>query len=329
MKLNSPHHFKKEILLSKLLGFYSEILSHKLSSDLEINLKGIASLHRANNKQISFSTRKDSLRHLVDSDAGLIIVPDVLMNQDIPDELSNRIIFAKNPYKAIVSILKDFYEVDCSYPAKNISSKAILHPSAVVDGVIEAGVVVGANAVIHSGVYVAKNTRIDANAVIYPNVSIGQNSHVMSGAIIGQRGFGFFQDEASLNKVPHYGGVEIGNDVEVGVLCSIASGFLEATTIGNNTCFDSMVHIGHNAIVGNCVYLAAHVALAGSAVLEDGVQIGGGSKVDNGIIMRKGSSLAAMSAATNDVKEGTRVAGFPAVDIKRWRKFMVKLRNLK
>src|SRR3989338_4817750 len=95
--------------------------------------------------------------------------------------------------------------------------------SAIADNVfIGADVTVGAHVVIHSGCVIlsystiGENTVLYPNVVIYRNVTLGKNCRVHANTTIGSDGYGynFFQGEHL--KVWHFGGVLIGDSVEIG-----------------------------------------------------------------------------------------------------------------
>ena len=54
------------------------------------------------------------------------------------------------------------------------------------------------------------------HAVLYRQVSVGDRSIVHAGVVLGADGFGYVWDGKRQAKVPQVGGVNIGQDVEIG-----------------------------------------------------------------------------------------------------------------
>jgi len=214
----------------------------------------------------------------------------------------------KNPYEAIIRCAEILNK-------KEFASSEI-HPSAQISPnvLIPAGVKIGENCVLHSGVN------------IYPNVEIGSGTILHSGVVLGSRGFGFYSGENGEQiTVPHFGGVVIGSNCEIGPNSVVAAGFLEATRLGNFCKLDSFVQIGHNCIVGNNAIFCSQSGLAGSVIVEDDVTLAGGAQVAGHLTLGKGCIIAAKAGVTKSVKPGAKVAGFPAVPIEEWRRKVISI----
>jgi UDP-3-O-[3-hydroxymyristoyl] glucosamine N-acyltransferase len=211
----------------------------------------------------------------------------------------------ENPYKAIIECAEVLN--------KKEFTAAEIHPLAQIglNCSIPAGVKIGENCVLHSGVS------------LYPNVEIGSGTILHSGVVIGSRGFGFYECNGEQIAVPHFGGVVIGENCEIGPNSVVASGFLEATRLGNFCKLDSFVQIGHNCIVGSNAVFCSQSGLAGSVIVENNVILAGGAQVAGHLTLGKGCIIAAKAGVTKSIKPGAKVAGFPAIPIEKWRKKMV------
>ena len=90
---------------------------------------------------------------------------------------------------------------------------------------------------------------------------------------------------------------------------------------------DNMVHIAHNVIVGENCCIAAQTGISGSVKIGKNVTIGGQAGFAGHIKIGNNTVIAARSGVTKDIKENSVVAGFPAVDIKEWKKNLIRQRK--
>ena len=114
-----------------------------------------------------------------------------------------------------------------------------------------------------------RNSLILAGAVVYDNVTLGDNCIIGANAVIGDAGFGFTQDtNGEFISMPHFGGVTIGNNVEIGPGSVIDCGTFGDSIIESNIRIDNMVQIAHNVTIASGTRIMAGVSISG------GVQIG-------------------------------------------------------
>jgi UDP-3-O-[3-hydroxymyristoyl] glucosamine N-acyltransferase len=293
--------------------------------------QGFASLHIASSQQISFAADATPINKIIASLAGCIIISEkkyASLQKDYSDLLQEKQqaglwIITDNAYHHFVQILTFFMQNVSLNKRGSVHPDAKIHPSAVVEGSVGAGAHIGAQCVIEAGAVVGADCILEPGVVLHSEVLLGERTHIFANSVVGQRGFGFYEYAGRQWRVPHYGGVCVGDDTEIGVQASVAAGFLEPTQIGDSCHLDSQVHIGHNCQLGNHVYMVAQSGLAGRVVLEDGVQIGGGAKVDNAVHIGKGARIAALSGVTKDVPPHKTYAGFPARPIAQWRRSLL------
>ena len=200
------------------------------------------------------------------------------------------------------------------------------------------GARIGARARIASHVSIGAGTRIGDDALIHAgvriahDVSIGHRLIAQPGAVVGADGFSFVTPEKSgveqirgtlgeradytaqpWLRIASIGGVEIGDDVELGANATIDRGTIRATRIGDGTKLDNMVHIGHNVQVGRDCLLCGQVGIAGSSIIGDRVVLGGQCGVSDNI--RVGDDVIAGGATKifTNVPKGRVILGSPAV----------------
>ena len=171
---------------------------------------------------------------------------------------------------------------------------------------------IGTNVAIGARCRIGEGTWIFANATLYDLVSLGKGVIVHGGVVIGSDGFGYFQGDGGAIKVPQVGGVEIGDDVEIGANSTIDRATMGMTRIGRGTKIDNLVQIGHNVVIGDHVTICAQVGIAGSTVVESGTLIGGQAGLSDHIHVGAGSRIGGQAGVTKSIPSGSTVSGYPA-----------------
>ncbi len=198
------------------------------------------------------------------------------------------------------------------------------------DADVSPSAVVGSGAVVMARAVVGPDCRVGESAVIYGNVRLGARVTVGPLAVVGRPGFGWTQSpEGKLVRVPQLGGVEVGDDVEIGPLCTVDAGTLAPTRLGPGVKLDAHVHVGHNVQLGAHTMVAGQAGFAGSAVIGAHTLVGGQAGVTDHARVGRGARIAAHSGVIGDVPPGAVVAGFPAVARVRWLRGMARLLDTK
>lgn len=215
------------------------------------------------------------------------------------------IIQCNNPKAAFFSILTHFW--------KKEQTAGIAETSVVKTDKIGENVSIGQHCVICAEAEIGDNVVIENNVVIQCATKIGNNTILHSGVVIGADGFGYFKDDNGRNsKVPHFGGVLIGEDVEIGANACIDRGTLSDTIIYDNVKIDNLVHVGHNVRIDENCLVIAQAMLAGSCHIERNAYIAPGVLVMNQITVGENSFAGMGTVILKDVPPNKVVIGVPA-----------------
>ena len=187
---------------------------------------------------------------------------------------------------------------------------------------IGTNVIIESNCSIGPNVKIYENTVIKSNSVL-SNCEIGSNCIIKSGAIIGGTGFGFHP--VTKSRIQHLGNVIIEENCNIGSNTTIDRAALDSTIISKNSFIDNLVQIAHNVIIGSGAIIAAQSGIAGSTQIGKNVLIGGQVGISGHIKIGNNVTIAAKSGVTKNLKDNSVVAGFPAIDIKKWKLMNIKL----
>ena len=196
------------------------------------------------------------------------------------------------------------------------------------DVVLASAVIVDPGAVIHGPTTIGHGTRVHSRVIVMADSRIGSECILHPGAIIGGEGFGFVPDAAGAIRVPHRGGVVLGDRVEVGCNSTIDKGVLGNTTIGDDTKIDNLVHIAHNVSIGDHSFLAAQVGIAGSATIGNQCEFGGQSGMIGHAEIGPRVRVAVKSAILSGGAEDVTLMGIPATDAGKMRRIYAILQQL-
>lgn len=198
-----------------------------------------------------------------------------------------------------------------------IGEGTIVHPFAV----ISRGARIGANCVIYPHTFIGPNVSIGDNCILFPGVvvydgcTIGNRVTIHAGCIIGQDGFGYATHNGAHQKIPQIGNVIIEDDVEMGANCAIDRATVGSTIVGAGSKLSDLVAIGHGTKVGKHNLLVALVGLAGSVETGDYVAMGGQVGVAGHLKIGNYAQIAATSGVMEDVPEGQKIGGTPAMPL--------------
>jgi len=183
---------------------------------------------------------------------------------------------------------------------------------------------IGKNVMIHSGCNILSGSSIGDDTILYPNVtiysnvSIGNNCRIHASSVVGADGFGYYYHQGIHHKIWHYGGVIIGNNVEIGACSTIDSGTFVPTTVGDGSKIDNLVQIAHNCTVKNGVIFCGQSALSGSCQVGNFVVFAGKSGMGPDTTLGDGCQVGGGALVSKDWPKGSKLAGHPAREVGDW-----------
>lgn len=277
----------------------ADCVGGRVHGSAESKVDGVCSLSSPKPSALTFCTKAGG----VPSDLG----PDMIVLTTEAQETGTGLtqVVVADPRLAFAVACTVFFE---RRPAPTISASAIIDPTAVIGGEVS----IGPGSVIGPDVQIGEGTEIRANVVIGPGVVMGKRCLVKSGAIIGEEGFGIAKTASGQNfRVPQFGSVVMGDDVEVGSLTTVTSGTLDPVLIADRVKIDDHVHIGHNAVIGEDSIITA-CAEMGRVRIGKRVWIGPNTSIKEGLTICDDSFVGIGSVIIRSLETPGVYAGVPA-----------------
>jgi len=311
------------------------------NEDPEVEIERIARIEEAKKGDITWFSHPRYQKWLNKTKASCIIVPK--WEEVRPQKARTFTIEVKNPSLAIINLLQEFYPEPI--PEKGISKLAQIDAGAKIGKDVSIGAfvyigkgsIIGNRVVLFPNVYVGNwvtignNTHIHPNSTVEDRVIIGKNVIIHSGAVIGSDGFGYTQVNRKHKKIPHCGGVILGDRVEIGASSTIDRAVIGDTVIKSGTKIDNLVHIAHNVVIGEDSLIVAQVGIAGSTQIGKNVTIAGQAGLVDHLVIGDNAVIGAQAGVIGDIPCGTTVSGYPARPHNESRKaygLLIELPNL-
>lgn len=197
------------------------------------------------------------------------------------------------------------------------------------DVLLGQGVILDPLAFVDHGVTIGDGSHISTGARIRRYVEIGKDTLIRENSVIGGFGFGFARDEDGTPvRLPHIGGVVIGDRVEIGALNTVVSGTIDPTLVEDDVKSDDHVHIAHNCTVRRGTLLTACAELSGSVEVGAYAWLGPNCSVMQGIQLGERCTVGLGAVVTKSIPAGATVAGNPAepiADLKAFKEAKGKL----
>ena len=318
------------------LAALADLIGGTVRGDAKVVITGVSDVSEAGPHDATWIAHSSYASKLGASRAGAVLISVDFGPTPMPALLCDRM------DRSVAKLLGAFAG-PTSLPEPGIHPTALVHETAQIgpdaaigpNVVLEAGVRIGASAVIHSGVFVGRGTTLGDGCVLWPHVVIregcvvGHRVTIHPNTVIGADGLGYYWDEGEHRKVPHIGGVILGDDVEIGACTCIDRSKFGNTVVGRGTKIDNLVQIAHNVRIGEHCVLASQVGISGSVRIGNGCIFGGRSGAADNLTIGNGVRLAGgLAVATHDIPEGMAVSGFPAQEHRKELREQASLRRL-
>jgi len=317
----------KNLLISNNINPVSELNDNELFTSLN-------SITNANENELTFFNDYSQLKKLEKTKAKACLINNKYVKYLPTTTIS---ILVEDTYNSF-AILSNLFSLNIASNGiisdySLINDTSVLKKNIQIDPFVDIreNCYVNDNVVIHSNCKIGPNVVIGPNSIIYSNSNlqdcvIGSDCIIKSGAIVGGTGFGF--DPKSKVKINHIGNVVIGDNCSIGSNTTIDRAVFDSTIISKNSFIDNLVQIAHNVFIGEGAIIAAQSGIAGSTIIGDNVVIGGQAGISGHLTIGNNVQIAAKSGVTKNIKDNSVIAGFPAVDIKKWKISNIKLNKL-
>jgi UDP-3-O-[3-hydroxymyristoyl] glucosamine N-acyltransferase len=313
--------------------------------DADVVVEAARPIGEAESGSITFLENDRLARSLNDCRAAAVVMPAALAARR--DELlpSNghamSVLEVADALTAFVAIVRHLHPPAPAVPP-SIDPLASVHPSARLSAdctvgpfvTVGAGSVIGARCHLHDRVTVGRNCRLGDDVELYPGVVLydgtllGNRVTVHANAVIGADGFGYRVQDGKHAKVPQFGYVDVGDDVEIGAGTAIDRGTFGATRIGVGTKIDNLVQIGHNCSLGRHNLIVSQVGIAGSCSTGDYVVIAGQVGIADHVHIGNGALVGARSGIHRDIGAGERILGAPGRPESEEKRILLSLEKL-
>lgn len=328
------------------LGDIVEALGGTLVGSPDTEVSRLSALDRAQSGSLSFLSHPKYASQLKSTQASVVVVSEDGRQHARADQA---LIITPQPYLYFARLTqwwKNALEGTRQRSSSISGAEPLIHPSAFIhpEARVHPSARVGPFCLIERGAVLEEGSWLKSRVTLSEGVQVGRGCILHSGVVIGADGFGFAQDvnfelskspeELSATKgvlwvkIEQLGGVQIGDEVEIGANTCIDRGALEDTVIGRGVKLDNLIQIAHNVHIGEHTAMAACVGVAGSAKIGRFCTVGGGAIVLGHLELADHVHISAASVVTRSIAKPGHYSGiYPLQDNALWEKNAVTLKQ--
>ena len=298
------------------MKFDSKVFFELHAIEIDFTVNGVSQSSNLKSKTISFALSIDHV--LIDSltlSKHLIIF--VPIGSNLPDACrrGNCVVECINPRFEYIKTTRCVFNSSGQTFSRELS---FIDPSASIapTAVVSPFCFIGPNCVIEDDCFLASGVRL------IDSVNIGRGTRIGANTVIGGWGFGIERDNGRARdvipfggtplKMPHFGGVIIGEYCDIGALNTLASGAIEPTLLEDHVMTDDHVHIAHNCVIKEGVAITACAEISGSVEIGKEAWVGPNSSLMQKITIGSASIIGIGTVLRKSVPSKTTVAGNPA-----------------
>jgi len=265
----------------------------------------------------------------------------VVLEPALADECPTAALVHRNPHATFARIASLLHPMPNLSPG--IDATALVDSSAQVDATAQVGAfaIVGAGCVIGprsfigpysmvgEGVVVGADTRLLTRVTLCSGTRIGARCILHPGSVVGSDGFGNARDGDGWVKIPQVGGVNVGDDVEIGANTTVDRGALGDTVIEEGVRLDNQIQVAHNVSIGAHTAIAACTGIAGSTRIGRRCMIGGGTGIGGQLTIGDDIIITGFGMVTRSIeKPGLYSSVIPVEEARLWRRIVGRIKRL-
>lgn len=302
----------------------------KGSTSDKINM--LAKIQDAKKGQVAFLSNPKYEQYIYTTQATAVIVKKDFVPRK---EITSVLILVEDPYSSFTTLLEQYHKL-ITFQKAGVEQPSFIGEKSTTGSNIYRGafsyignnVTIGNNVKIYPQVFVGDdviigdNTVLHANVKLYAGTRIGKNCTIHAGTVIGSDGFGFApQEDGSYKTIPQLGNVIIEDDVAIGantvIDCATMMG--DSTIIRQGVKLDNLIQIAHNVEIGKNTVIAAQAGVSGSTKVGENCMIAGQVGIAGHLVIANQTSIGAQAGIPKSItKEGEKLLGYPAIDIKEY-----------
>lgn len=289
----------------------ARLLNSTFVGDGSFPVTGMNEIHLVGEGDVTFVDHPKYYNKALNSKASVLII-----NTKVECPARKSLIFNDDPFLSYITLSRKYQPFQPACLPVSLSA------------------VIGEGTIIQPGVFIGNHVQIGRNCIIHSNASIydfaliGDNVVIHANSVIGADAYYFQRKPEGYRKLESCGRVVIGDNVEIGALCSIDRGVSGETYIGSGTKFDNHVQVGHDTHIGENCLVGAHTSIAGVTRIEDDVIIWARVAINKDLVIGKGAVILATSAVDKSLPGGKTYFGIPAIEARKKWKELVILRKL-
>jgi len=313
-----------EMTAQKLADF----LGAHLEGDGSAIITGVASPENARPEDLIYVDAPKHVSRAEDSAARCALVPQgtLLKDKTLLIVSHPKVAFAKAAMWLTeeLHVASGVHATAMVDPSSSLAAGVSIGPYAVIEADVRIGAdtEIGAFCLVGRGAEIGNSCRLFPRVNLYPGARIGDRVRIHSGTVIGGDGFGYVLGDGRQIKFPQIGGVEIGDDVEIGSNATIARGSLGATRIGRGVKIDNLVHVAHNVEIGEHTVIAAQTGISGGCKIGARAVIGGQVGFGERCTIESGATIGSQAGILpgKTVRAGEPIWGTPARPLAKFKK---------